>query len=157
MFGVLGTEATFGQLRAPTEAPLLYSLELRDHAGALLASPLLVGEPNAGVHLSLAQGPKSANEVVPQDALPQLQMSLDLTPEPVHEGALCVGYRLSLDDGAAHQGDTHEGRITLALGETRSVELSEGGEQLHLELTVARVGSKAFDALLRKHRIRPLT
>lgn len=156
-FGVLGTEATFGRLRAPAPGPLLYSLELRDKAGALLANPLLVGEQGAGVHLSLAQGPQAANEAVPQDALPQLQMSLDLTPEPVREGALCVGYRLSIDDGAAHQGALHAGSISLPLGETRSVELSEGGEQLHLELTVARAGSKAFDALLRKRRIRPLT
>ena len=159
-FGVLGTEATFGQLRESTDGPLLYSVELRDHAGALMASPLLVGEQGAGVHLSLAQGGPAANDAVAQDALPPLQMSLDLSPEPLaagESGELCVGYRLSIDDGAAHQGALHAGSISLPLGETRSVELSEGGEQLHLELTVARAGSKAFDALLRKRRIRPLT
>jgi hypothetical protein len=161
-FGVVGTEATFGHLRAAPEAPLLYSIELRDHAGALLANPMLVGAPGEGVHLSLAQGaqPAPANEVLAQDALPSLQMSLDLSPEPRRAGDLnefCMGFRLSIDDGAAHQGALHAGRIMLALGETRSVELSEGGEQLHLELTVARAGSKAYDTLLRKRRARPLT
>lgn len=165
-FGIVGTEATFGHLRAAPEAPLLYSIELRDHAGALLANPMLVGEPGEGVHFSLAQGAQpapansNANEVLGQDALPSLQMSLDLSPEPRRAGdsnEFCMGFRLSIDDGAAHQGALHAGRIMLALGETRSVELSEGGERLHLELTVARAGSKAYDTLLRKRRARPLT
>ncbi len=43
-----------------------------------MASPLLVGEQGAGVHLSLAQGGPATNEPLPQDALPALQMSLDL-------------------------------------------------------------------------------
>jgi len=161
-FGILGAEATFGHLRAAPEAPLLYSIELRDHAGALLANPMLVGAQGEGVHLSLAQGgqPQNANDVVAQDALPPLQMSLDLSPEPKRAGdagELCMGFRLSIDDGAAHQGALHSGRISLALGETKLVELSEGGERLHLELTVARAGSKAYDTLLRKRRARPLT
>ena len=160
-FGVVGTEATFGHLRESAEGPLLYSIELRDNAGALLADPMVVGEEGSGVHLSLAQGTPSSSDPTPQDALPQLQMSLDLSPEqPSREtaaGELCMGFRLSIDDGTKHHGALHAGRISLALGETRSVELSGGGERLHLELTVARAGSKAYDTLLRKRRARPLT
>ena len=157
VFGVLGTEATFGRLRAPVEAPLLYAVELRNQAGALLASPLLGGEQGVGVHLDLSQ--LAQLETPAQDGQPALQMSLDLSPEPsqVPGADLCVGYRLSIDDGAAHRGAPHAGRISLALGEPRTVELSEGGERLHLELTVARAGSKAYDWLLRKRRAKPLT
>jgi hypothetical protein len=44
------------------------------------------------------------------------------------------------------------------MGERRSVQLSQGGEKLQLHLTVARAGSKEFDALLKAHRRgRPLT
>ncbi len=159
VFGVLGTEATFGKLRKPVEAPLLYAVELRNQAGALLASPLLVGEQGAGVHLDLSQLAPGNDALAQEAGAPPLQMSLDLSPEASHEpGAdLCVGYRLSIDDGAAHKGALHAGRISLALGEPRSVELSEGGERLKLEVTVARAGSKAYDWLLRKRRTRPVT
>ena len=121
---------------------------------------MLVGEPGAGVHLSLSQGGPNANDPMPQDALPQLQMSLDLAPEEqpqVRNGELCFGFNLSMDVGVNHRGAVHAGRISLPLGETRAVELFGGGERLHLELTVARAGSKAYDTLLRKRRARPLT
>ena len=158
-FGVVGTEATFGQLRPEATAPLLFSVEVRDEAGALLASPLLVGEEGAGLHLAFSQSPQE--EQGDEPALRGLQMSLDLDPQPSGVGGvsgLCLGYRLSIDDGAAHQGTLHQGRLSLPLGERRSVHLSQGGEKLQLHLTVARAGSKAFDALLKAHRrARPLT
>src|SRR5438876_4036310 len=75
-FGLIGAELTFGQLRpahGTTVEPVLYSIEVRDEAGALLASPLLVGEENQPVRLSLSreQGPHSD----------PLAMSLELTPQ----------------------------------------------------------------------------
>jgi hypothetical protein len=70
-------------------------------------------------------------------------MSLDLDPQPAGEKAVCVGYRLSLDSGAQH-----EGRIGVEYGERRSVKL-EGQSPLQLELTVARAGSPAMQKLLR--------
>ena len=158
--GVIGTEATFGKLRPEATPPLLFSVEVRDEAGALLASPLLVGEEGSGLHLALSQPEQDPRGQEP--ALPALQMSLDLDPQPgdVPGGVsgLCLGYRLSIDDGGAHQGALHQGRISLPMGERRSVHLSEGGEKLQLHLTVARAGSKEFEALLKaRRRARPLT
>ena len=60
-------------------------------------------------------------------------------------------------DGFYNRGRFPSTAVRMRLYETRSVELSEGGERLHLELTVARAGSKAYDTLLRKRRARPLT
>ena len=165
--GVVGTEATFGQLRPEPALPLLFSVEVRDEAGALLASPLLVGKAGEGLHLALSQPEQDPRGEEP--ALPALQMSLDLDPQPtaapagvaaagVSAAGLCLGYRLSIDDGGSHQGTLHQGRIALPLGERRSVRLSEGGERLQLHLTVARAGSKEFEALLKaRRRARPLT
>ena len=44
VLGIAGAEATFGRLRTDASSALLFSVELRDEAGALLASPMLVGE-----------------------------------------------------------------------------------------------------------------
>ena len=141
--GLLGAELTFGGLRPGPESaqPVLYSIEVRDDAGALLASPLLVGEEGQRLHLALSRdaGPHSD---------PGVNMSLDLTPSAAGGENLCLGYKLSIDDGFAHQG-----RIAVSYGERRSVELRSGSESLHLELVVARAHSKAFDKLLRaRHR-----
>ena len=158
--GVVGTEATFGQLRPEQTPPLLFSVEIRDEAGALLANPLLVGEEGAGLHLALSQPPQ--DERGEQPSLPGLEMSLDLDPQPDPNvggvSGLCLGYRLSIDDGYEHQGTLHQGRVSLPMGERRSLQLSQGGEKLLLHLTVARAGSKEFEALLKSHRRpRPLT
>ena len=58
--GLVGAEMTFGALRPrePRSDAVLYSIEVRNDAGDLLASPMLVGEENRPVHLSLA-GPHS--------------------------------------------------------------------------------------------------
>ena len=152
--GVLGSENTFGRLRPEAGIqPLVYSVEVRDQDGALLASPLLVGEHDRAVHLDLSQTPTEQ-----EPATPALQMSLDLAPSASGPEAVCLGFKLSLDDGAAQRGTLHEGRVALRLGEKQSVELSQGGEKLQLQLTVARAGTKAFDALLRARKgARPLT
>src|ERR1700682_4231316 len=58
--GLLGAELAVVGLRAKPpgpEAPLVFSLELRDSTGELLASPLLVGEEGRKLHLELAQPP----------------------------------------------------------------------------------------------------
>lgn len=152
--GVLGSEGTFGRLRPEAPAQLLYSVEVRDEGGALLASPLLVGDDARRLHLDLSQGP---TEQEPDGST--LQMSLDLVPRPTGPDAVCLGFRLSLDDGAAHRGGTlHQGSLGLQLGETRKLEVSQNGERLQLQLTVARPGTKAFDALLRARKGgKPLT
>src|SRR5438270_7135354 len=56
-FGLLGAEMTFGQLRPeePGSDAVLYSIEVRNGAGDLLASPMLIGEEGRPVHLSLSQ------------------------------------------------------------------------------------------------------
>ena len=72
-FGIVGAENTFGRLRdAGNSPPLVFSVEVRDEAGALLASPLLVGEEGRRLHLDLSHpaGPHSE----------PLQMSLELRP-----------------------------------------------------------------------------
>jgi hypothetical protein len=156
LFGLLGAEASFGRLRtepskASAPAPLLFSLELRDAAGELLASPLLVGEEGKRLHLSLSQppgGPRAPVQTRGGSDQPGLQMSLDLDPQPAGQRDVCVGYRLSFS------GAQHEGRIGLPFGERRAVRL-DGGERLQLHLTVARAGSPAFRELLRA-RARPL-
>ena len=139
-FGLLGAELTFGQLR-PDEGrsdAVLYSIEVRNGAGDLLASPMLVGEEGRPVHLSLASEPGRHSE--------PLAMSLDLDPSADGDN-LCVGYRLSIDDGFAHSG-----RLAVAYGEMRSVELSGGGESLRLSLVVARARTRDFERILQRHR-----
>jgi hypothetical protein len=137
-FGLLGAELTFGQLR-PEEArsdAILYSIEVRNGAGDLLASPMVVGEEGRPVHLSLAQGPHSE----------PLAMSLDLEPRADGDN-LCLGYRLSIDDGFPHSG-----RMALSYGEMSSVELHGGGESLRLSLVVARAHTRDFGRILMRHR-----
>src|SRR5437763_1300793 len=105
-FGLLGAEMTFGSLRPDEARPHagLSSSEVRNGEGDLLASPMVVGEEGRRVPLSLAQdlGPHSE----------ALAMSLDLEPQPDGEN-LCLGYRLSIDDGFPHSG-----RMGVSYGET---------------------------------------
>ena len=138
--GILGAEVTFGQLRPdePRSEAVLYSIEVRNGAGDLLASPVLIGEEGRPVHLSLSQDVGRHRE--------PLAMSLDLDPSPDGEN-LCVGYRLSIDDGFAHSG-----RVGVAYGELRSVELNGGGESLRLSLVVARAYTRDFGRILQQHR-----
>src|SRR2546428_8796700 len=89
VFGIAGAENTFGRLRAAPGAALLFSLEVRDEAGALLASPLVVGEEGRKLHLDLAQAAGPPSEPG--------QMSLDLSPPADRGGNLCLGYRPSPD------------------------------------------------------------
>src|SRR5436190_11188232 len=108
-FGLFGAEMTFGQLR-PHEGrsdAVLYSIEVRNGAGDLLASPMLIGEEGRPLHLNIAHeaGPHSGG----------VNMSLDLDPRPDGDN-LCLGYRLSIADGFAHSG-----RMGVAYGEQRSV------------------------------------
>jgi hypothetical protein len=134
--GVAGSEGLFGRLReAGATRPLLFSVELRDAAGALLASPLLVGEEGRKLHLDLSQpiGPHSE----------PLRMSLDLDPQGVGPQNLCLGYRLSVEDGRPHAG-----RVGLAFGERRSLRLGGPGEPLTLDVVVAKAGSKEFSRIL---------
>jgi len=140
-FGLLGAEMTFGQLR-PDDArsdAVLYSIEVRNGAGDLLASPMLVGEEGRPVHLSLSQdvGPHSD----------PIAMSLDLDPQQDGPDNLCLGYRLSIDDGFAHAG-----RMGVSYGEPRSIQLNGGGETLRLSLVVARARTRDFGRLLQRHR-----
>src|SRR5882762_4377321 len=93
----------------------LYSIEVRNGAGDLLASPMLIGEEGRPVHLNLAQDVGPRRE--------PLAMSLDLEPHADGADNLCLGYRLSIDDGFAHSG-----RMGLSYGELSSVELTGGGE-----------------------------
>lgn len=134
-FGVLGAEMTFGQLRPePVSPAVLYSIEVRNEAGDLLASPMLVGEEGRPVHLSYL-GQRS-----------ELNMSLDLDPRADGEN-LCLGYKLSIDDGFPHSG-----RLGVTYGEMRSVRLSGGGENLRLSLVVARAHSREFERMLHLRR-----
>ncbi|MGZ6142856.1 MAG: hypothetical protein ACXWLM_05935 [Myxococcales bacterium] len=141
-FGLLGAELTFGSLRPEDRRSdaVLYSIEVRNEAGDLLASPMLVGEEGRPVHLSLV-GPHSE----------PMAMSLDLDPRPDGGGNLCLGYRLSIDDGFAHSG-----RLGVSYGQQRSVRLSGGGESLRLSLVVARARSPQFERILQQRR-RPTT
>src|SRR6059058_738579 len=86
--GFAATDVLFAD-RAPAVpgSVLLFSVELRDEAGALLASPLLVGEEGRKLHLDLDRPAGRHSE--------PLRMSLDLDPRPMGPSDLCVGYRLS--------------------------------------------------------------
>ena len=117
---------------------VLYSIEVRNGQGDLLASPMLVGEEGRPVHLSLAQGMGPHSE--------PLAMSLDLDPQRDGDN-LCLGYRLSIDDGFPHAG-----RMGVSYGEISSVELNGGGESLRLSLVVARAHTRDFGRLLMRHR-----
>ena len=140
-FGLLGSEMTFGQLRPERggAAAVLYSIELRNASGDLLASPMLVGEEGRPVHLNLV-GPHSD----------PMAMSLDLDPQPDGDN-ICLGYKLSIDDGFAHSG-----RVGVSYGEQHSLQLRGGGESLRLSLVVARAHSPQFERILHQRR-RPTT
>jgi hypothetical protein len=140
-FGLIGAEMTFGQLRpdAPGSDAVLYSIEVRNGKGDLLASPMLVGEEGRPVRLNFAQGIGPHSE--------PLAMSLDLEPRPDGADNLCLGYRLSMQDGFAHSG-----RMGVPYGEMRSVELTGGGESLRLSLIVARAHTREFGRILQRHR-----
>lgn len=144
VFGIVGAENTFGRLRDASGAALLFSLEVRDEAGALLASPMLVGAEGRKVHLDLSQPSGPSNE--------PLRMSLDLSPH-ASGGDLCVEYRLSLDGRKARAGF-----MSLPMGERRSVRVPGPGEPLRLELVVARAGTPEFDRILLARRLgKPVT
>jgi hypothetical protein len=139
--GLLGAEFSFGYLRPvePRSEAVLYSIEVRNEAGDLLASPMMVGEEGRPVHLSLAQ--EIGHRRTP------MSMSLDLDPYSEGGDNLCLGYRLSIDDGFAHSG-----RMGVSYGEMRSVELIGGGENLRLSLWVARAHTREFGRILQRHR-----
>jgi len=138
--GLLGAEVTFGQLRPeePRSDAVLYSIEVRNGEGDLLANPMLVGEEGRPVHLNLSHRGGSRSQ--------PLAMSLDLDPRP-HGDNLCLRYRLSIGDGYPHAG-----RMDVAYGEMSSVELNGGGESLHLSLVVARAHTADFGRILQRHR-----
>jgi hypothetical protein len=138
-FGIMGAELTFGSLRPeePGTDAVLYSIEVRNGAGDLLASPMLVGEEGRPVHLSLLSGPHSES----------MEMSLDLDPQRDGADRLCLGYRLSIDDGLAHSG-----RMSVSYGQRRSVNLRRAGEFLRLSLVVARAHTQDFERLLQRLR-----
>jgi hypothetical protein len=138
-FGIMGAELTFGSLRPeePRADAVLYSIEVRNGAGDLLASPMLVGEEGRPVHLSLLSGPHSE----------PMEMSLDLDPQRDGADRLCLGYKLSIDDGFAHSG-----RMSVWYGKKRSVNLRGAGEFLRLSLVVARAHTQDFERLLQRLR-----
>src|SRR3954452_15815097 len=106
--GFLGSEALFGESSSSvTGAVLLFSVELRDEAGALLASPLLVGEEGRKLHLDLDRPAGRHGD--------SLRMSLDLDPLPAGPRNLCVGYSLSVSDD-----EPRSGRVGLTPGQPRS-------------------------------------
>jgi len=145
LFGIAGAETTFGRLRDTSRAALLFSVELRDEAGALLANPMLVGEEGRKLHLDLEQpgGPD----------LEPLRMSLDLSPHKSGGGNLCVEYRLALDGGRARGG-----WMSVPMGERWTVRVPGPGEPLRLDLVVARAGTPEFDRILLARRLgKPVT
>ena len=138
--GVAGSEAVFGRLRdAASLQPLLFSLEVRDESGSLLASPLLVGEEGRKLHLELSHPAGPDQE--------PLRMSLDLAPRLGGPQNLCLEYRLSVEDGMQH-----EGKLWVAFGERSSVRLEAPGESLRLDVVVAKAGSKEFSRMLEQRR-----
>ena len=105
-FGLMGAELTFGSLRPEGQRDaVLYSIEVRNEAGDLLASPMLVGEEGRPVHLSLV-GPHSE----------PMAMSLDLDPKSAGGDNLCVGYRLSIRRRLRALGAARRRVRTAALG-----------------------------------------
>jgi len=143
--GIAGAETTFGRLRAEGNPALLFSLELRDEAGALLASPMLVGEEGRTVHLDLSQPVGRYSDPV--------QMSLDLSPHAPRSGEICVEYSLSLDGRRPRAG-----WMSVPMGEPRTVRVPGPGEPLRLGLVVARAGTREFERILLARRLgKPIT
>jgi hypothetical protein len=142
-FGIFGSELTFGQLRASeTHDPaVLYSIELRNGQGDLLASPMVVGQEGRRVHLDLAQpeGPHSE----------PLAMSLDLDPRPMASG-LCLAFKLLVGDGFAHHGT-----VAVPYGQQGGVVALRGREGLRLSLRAARAHTPEFERLMQLHRYGP--
>ncbi len=144
--GLFGAESMFGGLRkAPAEPALLFSVEVRDDTGVLLASPMLVGEEGRSLHLSLSQ----AWPAGPHSEAAPLSMSLDLDPQSTGGEEICLGFKLSIDDGVEHRG-----QVSMSMGKRSLLRLgkSKHGESLLLAVTVARAGSPEFEKMLRKRR-----
>jgi hypothetical protein len=139
--GILGSEATFGQLRpraAPGAPAILYSIELRNGQGDVLATPMVVGQEGRRVHLDLApEGPHSE----------PLAMSLDLDPRPSPRG-VCLNYELSVEEGVLHHG-----QVDVPYGLDGGLVLLQGGG--HLWLRAARAHTAEFKQLLALRAARP--
>jgi hypothetical protein len=143
--GILGSEMTFGHLRAAPErssAAVLYSIELRNGQGDLVANPVVVGQEGRKVHLDLAPSP-----VVGSRSEPVGSLSLELDPRPFEAG-LCLGYKLSLDDGLHHKG-----RVRIPYGVDGGLVLLQGGG--HLWLRAARAHTPEFRQLMSLRPYRP--
>ena len=147
--GIFGMEQTFGRLRPRQKPPLVYSVEVHDADGSLLANPLLVGSDDRSIHLDLSRPRPRQRRRVP----PPLDLSLDLSPRAWGERAIFLEYRGSVDAGVEQRG-----RLALALGQRGSLALIRfDGEPVRLQVTVARAGSKAFREILRARRGKPVT
>jgi hypothetical protein len=145
VLGIAGAEATFGRLRTDASSALLFSVELRDEAGALLANPMLVGEDGRKVHLDLSQPASPHSDSV--------EMSLDLSPHATKSGEVCVEYSLSLDGSRPRAG-----WMSVPMGEPRTVRVPGAGEPLRLGLVVARAGTREFERILLARRLgKPIT
>src|SRR2546428_13565889 len=70
VFGIAGAENTFGRLRAAPGAALLFSLEVRDEAGAPPARPLGGGGEGRKPHPHPAQAAGAPREPGPKVAAP---------------------------------------------------------------------------------------
>jgi hypothetical protein len=146
--GIVGAEMTFGQLRAKAEpgtAAVLYSIELRNQQGELLASPMVVGQEGHKVHVELAP---AALTVGPHSE--PLAMSLDLTPQPYQDG-LCLDFKLSTGDGSV----PHHGHLSVPYGPHDHWVPVPGLDHLQMSLRVARAHTAEFEQLLQAHRYRP--
>jgi hypothetical protein len=143
--GILGAEMTFGHLRAAPDAPaaaVLYSIELRNGQGDLVANPVVVGQEGRKVHLDLGATPLDGlRSEAPRS------LSLDLDPRP-SEAGLCLGYKLSLDDGLHHRG-----RVRIPYGVDGGLVLLQGGG--HLWLRAARAHTPEFRQLMSLRPYRP--
>jgi hypothetical protein len=142
-FGIFGSELTFGQLRAaePGSAAVLYSIELRNGQGDLLASPMVVGQEGRRVHLDLGrqEGPHSE----------PMAMSLDLTPRPIESG-VCLDFNLVVGAGPAHRG-----KVNVPYGPNGGSVPLRGREGLRLSLRAARAHTPEFDRLMYQRRYGP--
>jgi len=126
--GVAGSEGLFGHLReSDATRPLLFSVEVRDEAGALLASPLLVGEEGRKLHLDLSQSGGPDNEPV--------RMSLDLAPHGrgVVDQQLSIRWGLQDVQRAQKRIAGRDHRRELATG-NRELSRVDPREQLDAEL-----------------------
>ena len=136
---LLGAVASAGAVIAsdsPRPEQLYLAMEI-EREGAVVARPMLVGETDRELRMSLIDPSRPDRP----------RLSVDLLPHG--EGK---AYRVSIRVSTPERATPASGELAICHGEQRSVVLSEASQPLTVRLMLMRVDSPEFRALMRLGR-----